>query len=242
MPLCQGCGKHYRGGAYTRHMDNAELQPTSACGRWALGLDSRIFQNYTCNPISSQSNTPRSSNGSATPDIRMTFEPEGDFYGNYADLDEDRDLTFQSPSSSSSEDSDDDLRRYEDTWEATPPPSPTMSNLGSPPSSPSVHSPSHLPPPYAYTNPPPELKEPFVEKYPDRRAGAPVQNESLRKEHEREEYGRKWDGTNIWAPFESEIDWRLAKWAKTRGPSSTALSELLAIPEYVHALVTKIIF
>ncbi|KAJ3711350.1 hypothetical protein C8R42DRAFT_648225 [Lentinula raphanica] len=35
--------------------------------------------------------------------------------------------------------------------------------------------------------------------------------------------------SNPWAPFASETDWKVALWAKTLGPSSTALSELLAI-------------
>ncbi|KAH7917158.1 hypothetical protein BV22DRAFT_1026893, partial [Leucogyrophana mollusca] len=33
-----------------------------------------------------------------------------------------------------------------------------------------------------------------------------------------------------WAPFSSQTDWDIARWAKLRGPSSTAFSELLAIP------------
>lgn len=37
------------------------------------------------------------------------------------------------------------------------------------------------------------------------------------------------DGNNVWAPFESEVDWKVAKWAKLRGSSSTAFSELLGI-------------
>lgn len=37
------------------------------------------------------------------------------------------------------------------------------------------------------------------------------------------------DGSDIWAPFTSEVDWRIAKWAKLRGPGSTAFSELLGI-------------
>jgi len=35
--------------------------------------------------------------------------------------------------------------------------------------------------------------------------------------------------SNPWAPFASEIDWKVAHWAKTRGPGSTAFSDLLAI-------------
>jgi hypothetical protein len=37
--------------------------------------------------------------------------------------------------------------------------------------------------------------------------------------------------TSIWAPFYSQCDWEVALWAKTRGPSSTALTELLQFPE-----------
>ena len=34
---------------------------------------------------------------------------------------------------------------------------------------------------------------------------------------------------NVWAPFASKIDWEIAMWVKLRGPSSTALSELLNV-------------
>jgi hypothetical protein len=34
---------------------------------------------------------------------------------------------------------------------------------------------------------------------------------------------------NFYAPFVSELDWKFAKWAKLRGPSSTAVTELMAI-------------
>ncbi|KAI0685846.1 hypothetical protein BC835DRAFT_1454729 [Cytidiella melzeri] len=36
---------------------------------------------------------------------------------------------------------------------------------------------------------------------------------------------------NIYAPFSSRINWEIARWAKLRGPGSTALTELLRIPE-----------
>jgi len=38
------------------------------------------------------------------------------------------------------------------------------------------------------------------------------------------------DKTNPYAPFASELDWNLARWAKLRGPGSTAFGELMAIP------------
>ena len=46
---------------------------------------------------------------------------------------------------------------------------------------------------------------------------------------------------SAWAPFNSECDWRFARWAKTRGPTSSAVTDLLAIEE-VRALFKFIIF
>jgi len=37
------------------------------------------------------------------------------------------------------------------------------------------------------------------------------------------------DGNNLYAPFTSKLEWEIAKWAKLRGPSSTAFTELMAI-------------
>jgi hypothetical protein len=38
-------------------------------------------------------------------------------------------------------------------------------------------------------------------------------------------------GDSIWAPFRSQRDWEIARWAKMRGPTSSAFGDLLAIPE-----------
>ncbi|KAL0957479.1 hypothetical protein HGRIS_001272 [Hohenbuehelia grisea] len=40
----------------------------------------------------------------------------------------------------------------------------------------------------------------------------------------------------MYAPFASQIDWEIARWAKLRGPGSTALTELLKIPEVPERL------
>lgn len=39
---------------------------------------------------------------------------------------------------------------------------------------------------------------------------------------------------NCWAPFTSQLDWEMARWAKLRGPGSTALSELLKLDGVRH--------
>jgi hypothetical protein len=45
-------------------------------------------------------------------------------------------------------------------------------------------------------------------------------------------------GDSIWAPFCSQHDWEIARWAKMRNPTSSAVDDLLAIPEvrptYLH--------
>jgi hypothetical protein len=38
-------------------------------------------------------------------------------------------------------------------------------------------------------------------------------------------------GFSTWAPFQSQCDWEVACWAKLRGPTSSAFTDLLAIPE-----------
>jgi hypothetical protein len=38
-------------------------------------------------------------------------------------------------------------------------------------------------------------------------------------------------GGSVWAPFQSECDWRVAHWAKANGITSSAITDLLAIPD-----------
>lgn len=40
--------------------------------------------------------------------------------------------------------------------------------------------------------------------------------------------------SNIWAPFSSEADWKIAKWAKLRSAGSTSFTELLAVDGVRH--------
>jgi hypothetical protein len=50
-------------------------------------------------------------------------------------------------------------------------------------------------------------------------------------------------GASVWAPFHSQCDWEIAHWAKMCGPTSSAMEELLAIPEvraYEDALIVSL--
>ena len=62
----------------------------------------------------------------------------------------------------------------------------------------------------------------FVERFPMGLAGAPIPEA-------RQSTPNGLDTENIWSPFQTRRDWEFAQWAKNRGPSSTAVTELLAI-------------
>jgi hypothetical protein len=69
---------------------------------------------------------------------------------------------------------------------------------------------------------------PFVIPFPMPSAGAALP-EHHGQMHYNKYHGSLNDPDSVWAPFKSEIDWRVAEWAKLQGPSSTAVSELLSI-------------
>jgi hypothetical protein len=67
-----------------------------------------------------------------------------------------------------------------------------------------------------------------IDHFPSASAGAPIQGML----HGHSIYESQWDaGDSIWSPFTSQCDWLFARWAKMRGPTSSAVTELLAIPE-----------
>lgn len=72
-----------------------------------------------------------------------------------------------------------------------------------------------------------------VTKFPSNVAGMPIDS-ATRNHASYQQYatmlGGAPDGDGVnYAPFASKIDWDLARWAKMRGPGSSAISELLAI-------------
>ncbi|KAI0351066.1 hypothetical protein OH77DRAFT_1411790, partial [Trametes cingulata] len=72
--------------------------------------------------------------------------------------------------------------------------------------------------------------------YPDERAGAPVDFFRFASAYEVYAQELHAHGDNPYAPFASRIDWLFARWAKMRGPGSTAVTELLQIKEFVELL------
>lgn len=70
-------------------------------------------------------------------------------------------------------------------------------------------------------------RQPIIVRYRRKRAGEVLS----RTENQYKTYrkGLASSEDNRYAPFTSRLDWEFAKWAKTRGPGSTAVTELLQI-------------
>jgi hypothetical protein len=73
------------------------------------------------------------------------------------------------------------------------------------------------------------LGSPTVTKYPGGNAGMVHSKRSITENEKYEAKVGKGSQANHYAPFASSMDWQVAKWAKLRGPSSSAFSELIAI-------------
>lgn len=70
-----------------------------------------------------------------------------------------------------------------------------------------------------------------VDTFPTTTGAGEIVQEPLRRQNEYDTYSSsmKTDPRNVYAPFASEMDWAVARWAKLQGPGSTSVSELLHI-------------
>ena len=75
----------------------------------------------------------------------------------------------------------------------------------------------------------------MIEEFTSGSLGAPIPN----KPQGSSAYSLHQDALadSIWAPFKSQCDWAIACWAKMCGPTSTAVTGLLAIPEVWTLLI-----
>lgn len=90
-----------------------------------------------------------------------------------------------------------------------------------------------------------------VKKFPYGQAGKTYNNihgvgsgQGTAYQRYQEEVAEGPDSVNEWAPFESRVDWEIARWAKLRGPGSSALDELLAIEgvcKYISSLINQLL-
>ena len=82
-----------------------------------------------------------------------------------------------------------------------------------------VSQPPEDPPNRADSQPNTEL---VIQRFPFGRPGAPIDGAH--------QDATVYPGDSVWAPFRSECDWEVARWAKMEGTSSSAITKLLAIP------------
>jgi hypothetical protein len=68
-----------------------------------------------------------------------------------------------------------------------------------------------------------------IEPYHSPLAGAPLAEGESRSDYHG--YGQQLRdaNANVYTPFQSKLDWDIARWMKLRGPSSSSLQELLEI-------------
>lgn len=88
----------------------------------------------------------------------------------------------------------------------------------------------------------------YIARYPSDVAGSSVSPAATtssgyaRYEEQLGHTGGPQESTNIYAPFANKTDWEFARFAKLRGPTSTAVEELLSIEgvRYLYALTSSI--
>ena len=68
-----------------------------------------------------------------------------------------------------------------------------------------------------------------INHFPSASAGAPIPGMPCGNSIYESQQGT--DGDSLWSPFISQCDWLFAHWAKMCGSTSSAVTELLAIPE-----------
>jgi hypothetical protein len=71
--------------------------------------------------------------------------------------------------------------------------------------------------------------QPVVVAYPSARAGEAIESGTRSAYHDYEQKLPDGDHANPYGEFGTKVSWDFAKWAKTRGPGSTAASELMGI-------------
>ncbi|KIJ91569.1 hypothetical protein K443DRAFT_14285 [Laccaria amethystina LaAM-08-1] len=74
----------------------------------------------------------------------------------------------------------------------------------------------------------------FIVRFPGNSAGAVHSRQGI---DQNTQYSAAVGSDNSrFAPFSSQMEWEIARWAKLRGPSSTAFNELMAIEGIVDTL------
>ncbi|KAF7972500.1 hypothetical protein HWV62_17870 [Athelia sp. TMB] len=207
---CTGCEKYFTQGTYLRHIR------TSAEPR-CHAIYNNIHNYLPGGEGDSGSDTQHDHNPSMEPEY--SIDAGGDYFGDYQDEDfgwqdepagedlGDPQAGFEGHEYHEDDEEDDDEEEEEEEVLPLPNSSPASPNRAS------------VPPPV------PNQQE-YVTKFGGL-AGTPLlgwaRGTLMYNKYQHE------TGNALWGAFQSRIDWEFARWAKLRGPSSTAVSDLLNI-------------
>lgn len=236
MPVVCGCGLSFKPSGFQNHQRQS--------------LDPRCNDRMDDKDSDFDSNNPHESSHDIIKDIlekqnpggsveKIDVDPTGDYFGDYIDceMEVDSGLGTKNPveelttsdEEDSDEDSDDGLTLTMEIFEPErqPPSENQDDDSGGPgPEDSSAKEKATQLRGGAET----ELrKRPFIVKFPGGQAGAVYANQAV-DDNLHASYTRKVGSAGSpFYPFSSKMEWEIAQWAKMRGPSSTAFTELMNI-------------
>ncbi|KAH9850541.1 hypothetical protein C2E23DRAFT_869966 [Lenzites betulinus] len=230
--ICRGCNTSFTNSGYLSHLLQTRRLPCI-----------RVRQEEEADGLFGLEEVVIDDNNEAEPHTEASSPQafEGDYFGDYApdDFDDfdryqgDSDDNFDplagdaEPPLDTDEDPDDednedneaqDAQNYEDefAWEAPP--------LSPPSRSPSL--PAEDDDQQAHGD---LRRRTFCVPFPNATAGHPLPNSRGQTEYEAFKTTTDGTGNNPYAPFALKVDWEFARWAKMRGPGSTAIPQLLGL-------------
>lgn len=207
--LC-GCGSSFKRSGYNAHRRLSDdplclLQKTTR--KFSVSIESDPEEEETTN----------------TPDFEMNLDPLGDSFGDYADYNDD-----EFGETNPVDEAEPDCEIFEDTMKEDEPQrfSPGLEDdqagMDSEENEARCHA-SRLRGGAAEAR---LVNKPFIVKF-EGRAGQTYPHPGL---DQNAAYARDIGNVhNPFSPFSSKLEWDVARWAKLRGPSSTAFTELMSI-------------
>jgi hypothetical protein len=242
MVLCTGCNREFSASGYTTHVARTG---TSFC---CAVYNSRLAFLVDCN-VDNDIDMDHTGSWTFEDDLFGEYE-EGNFDwpkdeetgDNLEDDDSDTEDNDNSDTEDGDTDSNDPGIELAITTHMLSPPlfANTPSNQASDtPGAPPLSEAQSVQPcaPLQLTQPaqPQTPREPdyVIKPFPGGAAGMPLESSTVHQSNFKK-YQQHLNSDDVYAPFISQIDWEIAWWIKIRGPSSSAVNELLKIDGVIY--------
>lgn len=201
---CTGCNNYYNQGHYLRHIRTAAEPGCRA-----------VYDHIYNHTPGGEANSDEDNNHHILTEPEHAVDSAGDYFGDY----QEDDFGWQDWQVGEDDDYDEEQDEEQDEDEEELPLPEALPLPGH--SSGRTQSPSSDSTPIPLRN----VQE-YITKFGGP-AGTPLPGQA-RSNLMYDEYQHETQGA-LWGAFKSQIDWEFARWAKLRGPSSTAVSDLLNI-------------